>query len=83
MATTTTRKLKTQVPGETEAQPEELGEAENSSRSWDAADTEALDPVEGVQRASGELPDAADIDPATISRAVLTRQGWVCPEARG
>jgi hypothetical protein len=28
--------------------------------------------------ASG-LPRAADIDPKTLSRAVLTADGWVCP----
>ena len=25
------------------------------------------------------LPCAADIDPKTLSRAVLTADGWVCP----
>lgn len=25
------------------------------------------------------LPRAADIDPKTLSRAVLTQDGWVCP----
>ena len=29
---------------------------------------------------ASELPDATDIDPKTLTRAVLTRQGWVCPE---
>ena len=27
------------------------------------------------------LPDAADIDPTKLRRAVMTRQGWVCPAA--
>lgn len=27
----------------------------------------------------GELPDADDIDPTKITRAVLTQQGWVMP----
>ena len=27
----------------------------------------------------GALPDVADIDVATLRKAVLTRQGWLCP----
>ena len=30
-------------------------------------------------QASGELPDADSIDPKTLTRAVLTKQGWICP----
>lgn len=26
-----------------------------------------------------DLPNAADIDPNTIVRAVLTKEGWICP----
>lgn len=29
------------------------------------------------------LPDQADIDPAKISRAVLSKDGWVCPLKHG
>jgi len=28
---------------------------------------------------AGTLPHIDDIDPKTISRSVLTQQGWVCP----
>ena len=28
---------------------------------------------------ASDLPDVSDIDPKTIKRAVLTKQGWVCP----
>lgn len=31
------------------------------------------------KRGDTDLPDQAEIDPATIKRAVLTKQGWVCP----
>ncbi len=28
---------------------------------------------------ASELPRASDIDPFTITRSVLTQDGWVCP----
>ncbi len=31
----------------------------------------------------GELPDQSEIDPGKIKRAVLSRQGWVCPLESG
>jgi len=31
-----------------------------------------------TERPSG-LPRASDIDPTTITRSVLTQDGWVCP----
>lgn len=34
--------------------------------------------VEQEGKPSG-LPRAADIDPKTITKAVLTQDGWVCP----
>lgn len=38
--------------------------------------------AEQVQEQASEvdgLPSAADIDPTTISRPVLCKEGWVCP----
>lgn len=36
--------------------------------------------VEGEQSApQADLPSAADIDSNTIARAVLTKDGWICP----
>lgn len=29
---------------------------------------------------ASDIPDAADINPKSITRAVLTAQGWVVPE---
>lgn len=37
-------------------------------------DEQAAAPAE-----ANELPRAADIDPTKIRRAVMTRDGWVCP----
>lgn len=34
---------------------------------------------EATVKAGSELPDQSKIDPTKISRAVLTKQGWVCP----
>jgi hypothetical protein len=35
--------------------------------------------VEQEQPAPSALPLASDIDPFTITRSVLTQQGWICP----
>lgn len=39
----------------------------------------AAEPVR-VRAGQSALPHADDIDPKTITRPVLTAQGWVCPE---
>jgi hypothetical protein len=50
----------------------------------DAPDADLVDTApetaakEQAPEATG-LPSAADIDPKSISKAVLTRDGWVCP----
>lgn len=36
-------------------------------------------PVEPTAEQPSGLPRASDIDPTTITRAVLTQGGWVCP----
>lgn len=36
-------------------------------------------PAKRATRPAGELPDQSEVDPATITRSVLTKQGWVCP----
>ena len=38
--------------------------------------------VSELSRRPGELPDAAEVDPAQLNRAVLTKQGWVLPTAK-
>lgn len=40
----------------------------------------AVDPAPVVDRAPGELPDAAEIDAKEIKQPVLTKQGYVVPE---
>lgn len=50
------------------------GEAPADSQPTEVTQAAAPAPAEP----SG-LPDAADIDPAKLKRAVLTKQGWVCP----
>ena len=52
-----------QVPGDT---PEE----ETTAPTLDAEQPTAE---------AGTLPHIDDIDPTTLSRSVLTQQGWVCP----
>lgn len=32
-----------------------------------------------LPKPAAELPDQKDIDPAKIDRAVMTKDGWVCP----
>lgn len=32
-----------------------------------------------LESPKGQLPDAADIDVNALRKAVLTRQGWICP----
>lgn len=54
-----------QTPGETQADT--------------TADTAPETAAEQASAADEGLPAAADIDPKTISKAVLTRDGWVCP----
>lgn len=39
----------------------------------------ATEPVVPPAQPKAELPNAADIDPNTIARAVLTKDGYVCP----
>lgn len=36
-------------------------------------------PAAAEVQADDGLPDAASIDPSTLKKAVLTRQGWLCP----
>ena len=62
-------KLNPQVPGE-EPQAEEPKQAEVVAEAEPQVKAEP-DPV----------PDQADIDPKTISKPVLTKQGWVIPGA--
>ncbi len=57
-----------QTPGETQQQPADTDLVDTSPAPETAASAEA-----------DALPAAADIDPKTISKAVLTRDGWVCP----
>lgn len=42
------------------------------------ADTTVID-APTPSAAEQALPDQSEIDPRKIRRAVLTRQGWVCP----
>lgn len=67
------RKKAVQVPGEPAAKAETTA-AETQEQNQDAPEVEQA----SVTSAS-DLPDASDIDPKKISRAVLTKQGWVCP----
>lgn len=44
---------------------------------------EAVDPVENkIDDSTPELPEMADVDVTTLTRAVLTRQGWLCPNPK-
>lgn len=36
-------------------------------------------PVEPTAEQPSGLPRASDIDPTTITKSVLTQDGWVCP----
>ncbi len=40
---------------------------------------EAAAPAEVLAQPESDLPDADSIDPSTLRKAVLTRQGWLCP----
>lgn len=43
---------------------------------------EQIAPIEAEQPTNEQpsaLPRACDIDPTTITRSVLTQDGWVCP----
>lgn len=55
-----------QVPGDTPAEAPEVA----------AVQPEAV-PAEAPEVAG--LPDISEIDPTTLRRSVLTKQGWVCP----
>lgn len=67
------------IPGEAP----NLGEIEPEAREAPASavqDEPAPTPSrEKRQAEAGELPDAADVDASKIRKAVLTRQGWLCP----
>lgn len=67
------------IPGEAP----NLGEIEPEAREAPASavqDEPAPTPTRTERKAiEGGLPDAADIDPSTIRKAVLTKQGWLCP----
>lgn len=54
-----------QVPGES-AEPEPKVRTRRGRKSEESAQ-------------SNILPDQSEIDPRKIDRAVLSRQGWVCP----
>lgn len=50
-----------------------------------AAPAPALGPAKQAMpanRSTSELPDQSEIDPYSIKRAVLSKQGWVCPARR-
>lgn len=61
--------------GEIEAEPE----AREAPASAMQDDPEPTPSRTKRQAEAGGLPDAADIDAASIRKAVLTKQGWVCP----
>jgi hypothetical protein len=70
-----TAKKTPQVPG---APTPDTSAAAGSAPAADGA-AEKTTKVKAATKAPGELPDESDIDPTKISRAVLTKQGWVCP----
>lgn len=55
------------------------GETQTDKPDADLVDTAPETAAEQASTADEGLPAAADVDPKTISRAVLTRDGWVCP----
>jgi len=77
-------KIEPQVPGEAPVAPAQ--EVTNASAPEGAAPVAEPAPVRKARKEapakavkSVELPDAADINPAAITRSVLTKQGWVTP----
>lgn len=66
------------IPGEAP----KLDEAEPEAREAPASAQGEPEPTPTRtmrQADAGALPDAADIDINTLRKAVLTRQGWICP----
>lgn len=55
------------------------GETQTDKPDADLVGTAPETAAEQVSAEPSSLPAAADIDPKTISKAVLTRDGWVCP----
>lgn len=80
-------KLTPQTPGEplpeenTQAPEAETEQQTDQPETTEAAPAVVDAPVEVVEQAKapGDLPDESEIDPATITRDVLTKQGWVVP----
>lgn len=87
-------KLTPQTPGEplpeeTTPAPEAAAEqtpdqptTTETAPAADAAPDAAADVADVVTPAKplGELPDQSEIDPASITRPVLSKQGWVVPK---
>ncbi|MDX1496956.1 MAG: hypothetical protein R3352_05325 [Salinisphaeraceae bacterium] len=60
------RKLKPQTPGQNPKAEQQPPQA-------------PAEPPQARKRDPDELPDQSEINPDTIERAVLSKQGWVCP----
>lgn len=82
-----------QIPGEAQPEPAAQVPEEKSTTKANMAATikEQAEEIAALKaklaqgpkkraRSEDSLPDVADIDPATLKRAVLTRQGWLVPE---
>lgn len=68
------RKLTTQTPGEP------VQKSETTEQPSPVAEQPVADPEPAAACPSIGLPNAAEIDPKTIKKPVLTQQGYVIPE---
>lgn len=75
------RNLTPQMPGETGP----AGELPEGAADQQQADKPkpGRKPRAAMERPAGELPDQSEVDASKLSRAVLTKQGWVCPLESG
>lgn len=72
------------VAGLDEVPGDALGDEGDAPKETPAAEPKEVPPAsQPVVTRQGELPDAADIDPKTITRSVLTKQGIVVPASSG
>ena len=80
------KKLNIEEPGDTPtpSDPEVAAEAAPQAKAVETIEPpilEAVTPHHTSGPATGPLPDASEIDATQITGMVLSKQGWVLPEA--